>query len=56
MNNYPDGAANDPDAPWNKKDPVMIECEYCDGTGIILPEEEPCFKCNGTGEIEEEND
>lgn len=54
--NYPDGAANDPRAPWNQKDPEMVECPECGGSGIIDDEEEAyeCEHCNGTGEVEEE--
>lgn len=32
--NYPAGAANDPKAPWNQPDPVFVECESCEGTGM----------------------
>lgn len=30
---YPAGAEFDPRAPWNQEDPVMVECDDCDGTG-----------------------
>lgn len=30
--NYPLGA-DTPDAPWNEKEPDMIECEECNGKG-----------------------
>lgn len=61
IDNYPPGAANDPNAPYNKKDPVMIECEFCSGTGRYeLDTEEyetdECHKCDGTGEIESDED
>lgn len=35
---YPLGAANDPDAPWNQVDeaePRKVTCEQCGGTGNI---------------------
>lgn len=49
MSNYPLGAEFDPNAPWNKKEPCMIECTECGGTGyevyydeggIVITEEE----------------
>lgn len=30
---YPAGAEHDPDAPWNKREPTMVECAACGGTG-----------------------
>lgn len=30
---YPAGAEHDPNAPWNQEDPVMVECDECNGTG-----------------------
>lgn len=30
---YPAGAENDPRAPWNQVDPVMVECPDCKGHG-----------------------
>lgn len=30
---YPPGAEFDPNAPWNQKEPHMVKCENCDGTG-----------------------
>ena len=58
MNNYPDGAANDPNAPWNQKDPVMIDCPECEGSGEIIDDDgnHDCTCCNGDGEIEVENE
>lgn len=56
-NNYPPGAANDPDAPFNQKDTKYIECEECNGTGIKSEEtyfydKELCVLCDGIGEID----
>ncbi len=49
MNNYPDNVdPNDPDAPWNQKDPV--ECDECKGTGFDA-DNGFCVNCDGTGEI-----
>lgn len=58
MNNYPDGAANDPSAPWNQKEPVMEECCDCIGIGKIIDDPEPitCPRCKGTGETEVEDE
>lgn len=33
MSNYPLGAEFDPNAPWNQKEPRMIKCTECGGTG-----------------------
>lgn len=59
MDNYPAGAANDPSASWNLKDPEMIECDECDGSGEVDIEDyegdwevRKCSKCDGFGEIE----
>jgi len=41
--NYPDGAANDPRAPWNQKEPKFNQCEECEGTGKV---ETSCDYCN----------
>lgn len=30
---YPEGAANDPRAPWNENETAMVTCQECDGTG-----------------------
>ena len=80
--NYPDGAANDPSAPFNQKAPKMQECENCGGSGKIEEscdycechcmgepgcvrcsgkctcggEETKCDKCDGAGEVEDEQD
>jgi hypothetical protein len=34
---YPIGAANDPNAPWNQVDEyeTYVKCDQCDGTGEI---------------------
>ena len=63
FDNYPPGAANDPNAPYNKKDPVLIDCDECDGDGFIDPEdydeimeENTCPECHGAGQIEVEKD
>ncbi len=61
MSNYPDGAENDPDAPWNRKDPTMTEwtfkhtkyCELC-GEFRELNEHNVCEKCFIPEEVEEE--
>jgi DnaJ-class molecular chaperone len=59
FDNYPPGAANDPNAPWNQKDPEFIECDYCDGTGLAFDDEygkEECRHCNGEGMVEVDGD
>lgn len=33
---YPAGAEHDPNAPWNQEDPVMVECDECNGTGYLF--------------------
>ena len=55
MSNYPCGAENDPNAPWNQKEPKFVECDDCGGSGF---EEDwhNCQTCGGVGETEEEND
>ena len=36
MNNYPDGAEQDPNAPWNREDDyIEVECSHCEGRGYI---------------------
>lgn len=52
--NYPMGAENDPSAPWNQVDPLMKDCETCDGTGEL--DGEPCPDCDGTGEVEDDSE
>ena len=32
MSNYPDGAENDPNAPWNQKD--VTECDECGNQAV----------------------
>lgn len=31
---YPAGAEHDPSAPWNEREPKMVKCAACGGTGI----------------------
>ena len=52
--NYPPGAKNDPNAPYNEIDYGTKKCTDCNGLGII-PNSYPdqnCDTCNGTGEID----
>lgn len=45
--NYPAGAANDPRAPYNQKEPpefIPIECKQCGSSGP-LNEETECEDC-----------
>lgn len=64
MSNYPDGAANDPRAPYNQKDPVMKQCSNCEGDGFVLekPSDSPeyekveCDDCEGLGNVEMTDD
>lgn len=56
MDNYPAGAANDPNAPYNQR---TVTCPHCGGTGIDedsedMQDPEPCFTCGGDGEVSEE--
>lgn len=54
MSNYPPGSENDPNAPWNQKDPPMSEfeetsqgeCEKCAKQGALDDDWlcEQCFK------------
>lgn len=30
---YPAGAESDPRAPWNEREPTMVECAACGGKG-----------------------
>lgn len=55
---YPAGAENDPDAPWNQKDPVLCcdcngegkrRCKHC-LPGSATPTSE-CIECDGEGTI-----
>jgi len=62
MSNYPDGAANDPKAPYNQKDPKMTEWDEC-GYSVCEKCEEPhrvnedgiCEACFEPEEIDEED-
>ncbi len=61
MSNYPDGTGpNDPNAPWNYKEPKMTEWEFCHvnyckdcGECLDLDENDICEKCFKPEEIEE---
>jgi DnaJ-class molecular chaperone len=60
MDNYPPGAANDPNAPYNQPEPV--ECPDCGGEGTISCSDDDewdefnCTTCGGTGFIEKEDE
>lgn len=69
IDNYPPGAANDPRAPYNEKEPTHVECDECGGTGLNGHEcgEDVCFcknpedniecaACEGEGVFELEDD
>lgn len=50
MSNYPDGAENDPDAPWNRKEtPEFIDCDENDciqcNRYVFINEDGYCEKC-----------
>ena len=45
---YPLGATDDTQAPYNER---FIDCPACEGTGEF--DDEPCEKCGGSGEINE---
>lgn len=55
---YPPGAENDPNAPYNQREP--IDCSECNGTGTKFdpdaecPEDREyrCDTCDGTGEVD----
>ncbi len=67
---YPDNVdPNDPQAPWNAKDPVMEDCENCFGTGFdghdcgedtcccANPTDNlECDMCQGTGSVEADDE
>jgi len=55
---YPPGAAKDPSAPYNEKESKYKECPDCEGNGKhkAFGESEKCAACDGTGEIEVEDD
>lgn len=54
--NYPAGAAEDPNAPFNRKDPIFKKCPECNGEGGNVHADglsaEACHTCAGEGEIE----
>lgn len=52
---YAPGTEFDPNAPWNQREPEIVPCDVCDGTGVDPEDGEECYKCNGTGEIEDGN-
>ena len=69
VSNYPPGSENDPNAPWNQKDSVMVDCDECDGTGLLehdcgedvccCSNPEPnvdCPHCEGEGQIESDEE
>ena len=64
IDNYPPGAANDPRAPWNQKDPEMTEWEPCGNKGCcaccdevaMLDYEDTCEECFVPEEIDHEDD
>ena len=43
---YPVGAANHPDAPWNKQDKIYVEphCPICGGYDVVKQREDINFK------------
>lgn len=68
MSNYPPGSENDPNAPWNQRDPDTMDCPDCEGSGLcghdcgedtcccLNPEDNlSCAKCGGSGEVEAED-
>lgn len=55
MSDYPAGAENDPDAPYNEKD--HGDCSTCEGTGYDIKDTEDkhyCPDCDGTGKKSEQ--
>ncbi len=68
---YPAGAEFDPRAPWNEREPTMVECAACGGKGYHctpttlrqttkqnVPKKHGkiCEVCDGEGEVEYEPD
>ena len=50
MDNYPPGAKNDPNAPYNREEPEFEKCDWCDGTGTDIDSDEAeCIRCQGSG-------
>lgn len=49
MDNYPPGAADDPAAPYNQKEPETEKCDWCDGTGTDEDSDDSCIRCQGSG-------
>ena len=52
MDNYPPGAANDPNAPWNERDSDFwheekqnAQCAYCDKEDVSVDKDNTCEKC-----------
>lgn len=54
MDNYPPGAANDPNAPWNEKDPpeklfdILVSCSLSKELSVYSENYDPCGY-NGAG-------
>jgi len=53
MSNYPPGAENDPNAPYNQLPEKYKICEECDGSGQLenADHTEACPICYGYGEV-----
>lgn len=56
MSNYPPGSNTD-ESPWNTKEPKLIDCADCEGTGNTFDDEDDvemhdCANCEGTGQVE----
>lgn len=54
MGNYPPGAANDPNAPWNEKDlpeklfDILVSCSLSKELSVYSEDYDP-YGCNGAG-------
>lgn len=64
MSNYPAGAANDPNAPYNRREPKMTEfekstaryvCDKCSDFAYVDTETGNCAECFEPQEIEEDD-